>query len=83
VPPGNVGGVAPIAGQTIVSETVALPVQFFESVTLTVKEEVPAAIGVPVIAPFAASDNPLGNDDPMASANVYGAVPPVPVSDWL
>ena len=83
MPCGNVAGVAPIVGQRIVREMLALPVQFFESVTLTVNEEVPAAIGVPVIAPLLASDNPLGNDEPTASANVYGAVPPVPVRDWL
>jgi hypothetical protein len=70
VPPGSVAGVALMIGQTIVSEIVALPVQFFESVMLTVKPNEPAAIGVPVIAPSVASDNPLGSDDPMASANV-------------
>jgi hypothetical protein len=83
VPCGNVAGVAPIVGQTIVNEIVALPVQLFESVILTVKLNDPAAIGVPEIAPVAASERPLGSDDPMASANEYGAVPPVPVSDWL
>ena len=74
-------GVALTVGQTIVNETVALPVQLLPSATLMVKEDVPAAIGVPVIAPLLANDNPLGREEPTASANVYGAVPPVPVSD--
>jgi hypothetical protein len=72
-----------IAGQTTVSEMTALPVQFFESVMLTVKLNAPAAIGVPVIAPPLANDNPLGKEEPTANTNVYGALPPVPVSDWL
>jgi len=50
-----------------------------ESVTLTVKENGPALVGVPVIAPVVVlSVRPPGND-PEAIANVYGAVPPVTV----
>jgi hypothetical protein len=40
-----------------------------ESVTFTVKLLDPAAVGVPEIVPFAASDNPAGNV-PLASDHV-------------
>jgi hypothetical protein len=50
-----------------------------ESVTLTVKENGPAVVGVPVIAPVVVfSVRPPGSE-PEAIANVYGAVPPVTV----
>jgi hypothetical protein len=50
-----------------------------ESVTLTVKENGPAVVGVPVIAPVVVlSVSPAGSE-PEAIANVYGAVPPVTV----
>jgi hypothetical protein len=54
----------------MVSEMLALPEQFLLSVAVTVKLNAPAAIGVPVIAPFVASDKPLGSDDPTASAKL-------------
>ena len=38
--------------------------------------EVPAATGVPVIAPLDASDRPPGSD-PWITAKVYGCAPPV------
>ena len=45
------------------------------SVTFTVKLKVPAAFGVPVIAPVAAvNDKPPGNA-PLLIDHVYGAVP--------
>src|SRR5689334_15541208 len=50
------------------------------SVTLTVKVNVPAASGVPVIKPEAVSDNPPGSA-PAAIVQVYGGVPPLTFSD--
>src|SRR4051794_32311498 len=52
--------------------------KFAESVTLTVKLEVPAVVGVPVIVPFVASVSPAGSD-PALTDHVYGAVPPLAV----
>ena len=47
------------------------------SVTPTVKFDVPAAVGVPVIAPDEAfKDKPAGRV-PVAIDHVYGAVPPL------
>jgi hypothetical protein len=50
-----------------------------ESVTVTVKENDPAAVGVPVIAPELAFSVKPGGRLPVAMANVYGPVPPVTV----
>jgi len=47
-----------------------------ESVALTVNEEVPAAVGVPLSAPSDASDRPVGSE-PVVMLQVYGLVPPV------
>src|ERR1700722_20027565 len=47
-----------------------------ESVTVTPKVKVPAAVGMPVRSPFT-SVKPGGKVEPAASENVYGAVPPV------
>ena len=48
-----------------------------ESVTFSVKEEVPLAVGDPLIVPVdAPSANPAGNV-PLVSDHVYGTVPPV------
>jgi hypothetical protein len=47
-----------------------------ESVTLTVNEEVPAAVGVPLITPEVLSVNPAGKD-PELIDQLYGVVPPV------
>ena len=50
-----------------------------ESVTLTVKENGPAEVGVPVMAPVVVlSVRPAGSA-PVAMAKVYGAVPPLTV----
>ena len=38
--------------------------------------ELPAAVGVPEIAPFEARVKPAGNE-PVAIVQVYGAVPPL------
>jgi hypothetical protein len=48
-----------------------------ESVAVTVNDEVPDAVGVPVIAPVpAARASPLGSD-PLLTDQVIGVVPPV------
>ena len=55
----------------------AVPV---ESTTCAVKLNVPAVVGVPVIAPVEAFNvSPVGND-PLMIENVYGGVPPVATS---
>ena len=46
------------------------------SVTLTVKLEVPALVGVPEIAPLEVRFRPAGRE-PEATTQVYGAVPPL------
>ena len=52
------------------------------SLALIEKLNVPAAVGVPVIAPVDVfSDSPVGKLP--TSAYVYGAVPPDAVTDWL
>ena len=51
------------------------------SVTFAVKVEVPVVVGVPLMAPFAASVKPVGRA-PVAIIQVYGEVPPEAVSVW-
>jgi hypothetical protein len=46
-----------------------------ESVTVAVKLEVPAVVGVPLRVPLLARESPLGS--PLGTVNLYGAVPPV------
>jgi hypothetical protein len=55
-----------------------VPVHPVLSVAVTVKLNVPAAVGVPVKPPPLAKFNPLGKL-PVVLAKVYGAVPPVAV----
>jgi hypothetical protein len=50
-----------------------------ESVTLTVNENGPAVVGVPVIAPVVGFNVRPGGRAPVATENVYGPVPPVTV----
>ncbi len=54
------------------------------SVPETVNVKVPAAVGVPLIAPPLERVNQAGNA-PLASVveKVYGDVPPLTESDWL
>src|SRR5438270_467465 len=59
-----------------------VPVQPFESVTLTVIGNEPLCIGVPERTPLAESDRPLGNV-PLASENVAGPLAPLCVNVWL
>ena len=48
-----------------------------ESTTCAVKLNVPAVVGVPVIAPVEAFNVSPGGSDPLMIENVYGATPPV------
>jgi hypothetical protein len=66
----NTGG-----GALIVTVQVEVAEAEFWSVTLTPKLKLPAVVGVPEICPEAEIDNPGGNC-PLASAQVYGGVPP-------
>jgi hypothetical protein len=50
--------------------------RFTESVTFAVKSYAPTVVGVPVIAPLAASVRPGGND-PLPMDHAYGGAPPV------
>jgi hypothetical protein len=50
-----------------------------ESVTVTAKENGPAVVGVPVIAPVVAFSVRPGGSAPELTVNVYGARPPVTV----
>jgi hypothetical protein len=53
------------------------------SVTLTVKFDVPAVVGVPLIVPVEEpSDSPAGSD-PEITDQLYGVVPPVATTVWL
>ena len=77
VPPGSdvvvmVGGVG--AGLITICSGCVLD-KFAESVTLTVKLDVPAVVGVPVIVPVLDNVRPAGRD-PALMVHVYGAVPP-------
>jgi hypothetical protein len=54
-------------------------VGLLESVTCTVKLNVPAAPGVPEITPALLSDSPAGSE-PALSAHVYGGMPPLAAS---
>ena len=67
------------AGATV-NERVA--VHEFASVAVTVKVRLVVDVGVPVSAPFAASERPVGST-PVVKANVYGAMPPLAVMVWL
>ena len=56
---------------------------FEESVTFTLKLEMPAVVGVPLtVQPAGVSVNPAGSD-PVVMVQVYGVVPPVTPITWL
>ena len=48
---------------------------------MTVNVDVPAEVGIPVMAPPELSSSPAGSE-PEYSVQVYGGVPPVAASDW-
>jgi hypothetical protein len=60
----------------------AVAVAFELSFTWTVKVEVPAAVGVPLIVPLAASDRPAGSE-PVVVDQVFPPDPPLAESVWL
>ena len=63
------------AATAMLSDFVAVPL--LASVTLTVNEEVPDAVGVPEIAPVEAlSVSPAGSE-PLLTLHEYGVAPPV------
>ena len=64
----------------IVSDNEAVVEPDVPSVTLTVKFDAPAEVGVPEITPPADRFNPAGND-PADTDHEYGGVPPVAASD--
>jgi len=74
VPAGNEDVVIFNAGALIRIDRAAFAEREPLSVTLTVKPEVPAAVGVPEIV-FPARLSPAGSD-PLATDQVYGGVPP-------
>ena len=51
--------------------------------TCTVKLLVWAVVGIPEMTPAVLKVKPAGSDDPEASDQVYGVVPPVAVRVWL
>ena len=73
----NVGGAAPII---ICNDLLAVwDVGGVESVTCTVKLDVPAAVGVPEITPAVLTVRPAGSV-PLARLHAKGGVPPVAVT---
>ena len=54
-----------------------------ESTTLAVKLNVPAWVGVPVIAPVEVFSVKPGGNEPLVMENVYGGTPPVATSAEL
>jgi hypothetical protein len=48
-----------------------------ESVTFTVKVLVPAAVGVPEIAPAALKESPAGSEEPLARFQMSEPAPPL------
>lgn len=84
VPTVPAGGVPPtvMTGQEMVMVNPALPGQELASVTLTVKELVPAVVGVPEMTPAELMVRP-GGRVPELMLKVYGAVPPLGVKVWL
>ena len=78
VPAGNEEVVMLTAEALITIDSAALAEPVALSVTLTVKLDEPAAVGVPDIVPPERL-NPAGSD-PLATDHVYGGVPPVALS---
>jgi hypothetical protein len=75
-----------IAGGLILIEQLELVVDAWplvESVTVTVKLNVPAVVGVPVTAPVEGFNVRPGGSEPVVIANVYGGAPPVATNDEL
>src|SRR5262245_45384910 len=58
----------------------SLPVHPLTSVTETVNTELPGVVGVPAMTPVAAASESPSGSVPLASAQVYGPIPPETVS---
>src|SRR3954452_15374430 len=69
-------------GRAMVMLSACDAVAFELSLTCTVKFAVPAAVGVPLMVPFAASDSPAGSE-PSVVDHAYPPVPPLAESVWL
>ena len=69
------GGVT-VAATAMLRFAVAVFAGALESATRTVKDTVPAAVGVPLICPAPLSVNPFGNA-PALTDQLYGVVPPL------
>ena len=63
------------AATAILSDLVAVPL--LASVTLTVNEDVPDAVGVPEIAPVEAFRVSPAGSEPLLTLHEYGVVPPL------
>lgn len=74
--PGGRVAVVTVGGPLMAIESDAVAVCPTPSVTRAVKLDVPGAVGVPEIVPVEDRLNPGGNV-PLATAHVYGVVPPV------
>lgn len=78
VPSDNEAVLTTGAGLTTMDNDLATVVTLFASVAVTVKLNVPVAVGVPEITPVvAASDKPPGNAPDAMVHDAYGLVPPV------
>jgi hypothetical protein len=79
MPPGSDIVVIESAALTVI-ESPPVAVREPLSVTRTVMLDVPAAVGVPVIAPDDAFNVNPGGSVPVAISHVYGIVPPAAAS---
>ena len=68
---------ASAAATVIDSFSFAVMVGVLESVAVTVKFDVPPAVGDPVMSPLPLSSGSPAGSDPLVTAQVTGAVPPV------
>src|SRR5215471_11363985 len=68
----------PVAGQMYKEHTM-ISVPPAASVTRTEKVDKPVPVGVPDRTPLVANERPVGNE-PDASVQVYGVIPPVAVN---
>jgi hypothetical protein len=75
IPAGRSVVVIETGGGAIKIDSARVALRNAASLTRTVKFAVPGIVGVPLIAPFAASAKPEGSDPP-TTFHVYGVVPP-------
>lgn len=71
-------GFDPVAAIVTLNDFIAVRAVELESFTWIVKETVPDWVGVPLNAPLVAfSVTPAGREEPVATDQLYGAVPPL------